>query len=97
MQVQNVNKRILTSKHSIWWYNKLSILFLPFYVIDIGTMKSLETLNVCKNRLTELPLGLAKSTSIVELFLNDNNLIEIPTKIMSMQNLKVFEAERKQI
>lgn len=58
-------------------------------------MKSLETLNVCKNRIREIPLELALSTSLTELFLNDNHLIEIPTKIMSMQGLKVFEAERK--
>lgn len=58
-------------------------------------MKSLETLNFCKNRLREIPLELAKSTSITELFFNDNYLVEIPTKIMSMKNLKVFEAESK--
>lgn len=58
-------------------------------------MTSLETLKMCKNRLTEIPLELAASTSITELFLNDNNLIEVPTQIMAMQSLKVFEAERK--
>lgn len=58
-------------------------------------MKSLETLNLCKNHLTRLPLELAKSTSLAELLLNDNDLIEIPTKIMSMQTLRVLEAERK--
>lgn len=61
----------------------------------MGAMKSLGTLNACKNRLTEIPLELAASTSIMELFLSDNYLIEIPTKIMGMQSLKVFEAERK--
>lgn len=65
------------------------------FVIGIGAMKSLETLNMCKNRVTEIPLELAASTSITELFLNDNNLIEVPTQIMAMQSLKVFEAERK--
>lgn len=58
-------------------------------------MKSLETLNMCKNRLTEIPLELATSTSLAELFLNDNDLIEIPTKVMSMNSLKVLEAERE--
>lgn len=58
-------------------------------------MKSLETLIVCKNRISEIPLELAASTSITELLINDNELVEIPTKIMSMQGLKVFEAERK--
>lgn len=58
-------------------------------------MKSLESLNYCKNRIKEIPLELARSTSISELFFNDNFLVEIPTKIMSMQNLKLFEAERK--
>lgn len=61
----------------------------------MGAMKSLVTLNVSKNRITEIPLALAASTSIMELFINDNYLIEIPTKIMGMKNLKVFEAERK--
>lgn len=61
----------------------------------MGTMKSLVTLNASKNRLTEIPLELATSTTIMELLLNDNYLIEIPTKIIGMQNLKVFEADRK--
>lgn len=58
-------------------------------------MKSLVTLNVSKNRLTQVPLALAASTSLTELFLNDNYLVEIPAKIMAMENLKVFEADRK--
>lgn len=58
-------------------------------------MKSLETLNLCKNRLTEIPLELAAATSLAELLLNDNDLIEIPTKIMAMPSLKVLEADRK--
>lgn len=68
-----------------------------FYIFnaEIGTMKSLETLNLCKNRLTKIPLELAASTSITELLLNDNDLIEVPTKIMAMQSLRVFEAERE--
>lgn len=61
----------------------------------MGAMKSLGTLNACKNRLTKIPLELAASTSITELFLSDNYLLEIPAKIMGMQSLKVFEAERK--
>lgn len=68
--------------------------FLFFYV-EIGLLKSLETLNFCRNRLTEIPVELAMSTSIRELFFNDNDLSEIPTKVMSLQNLKVFEAESK--
>lgn len=31
----------------------------------------------------------------MELRLNDNYLIEIPTKIMGMKSLKVLEADRK--
>lgn len=58
-------------------------------------MKSLETLNLSKNQLREIPLEVAASTSITELFFNDNCLSEVPTKIMTMQNLKIFEAERK--
>lgn len=58
-------------------------------------MKSLETLNLCKNRLTNLPLELEKSTSLAKLLLNDNDLNEIPTKIMSMQSLRILEAERE--
>lgn len=58
-------------------------------------MKSLETLNVCKNRLTQIPIELAASTSIMELFFNDNDLLEIPTKVMAMENLRILEAERK--
>lgn len=58
-------------------------------------MKSLGTLNVSKNRLTQIPLALAASTSLTELFLNDNHLVEIPAKIMAMENLKVFEADRE--
>lgn len=64
-----------------------------FIKIDIGSMKSLKTLNIEKNRLTEIPLELATSDSLTELFLNDNDLVEIPTKIMSMKSLKVLEAE----
>lgn len=64
-------------------------------ISELGAMKSLGTLNASKNRLTEIPLELAASTSIIELFLNDNYLLEIPTKVMGMHNLKVFEAERK--
>lgn len=63
--------------------------------IEIGAMKSLETLNVCKNRLTQIPVELAASTSITELFASDNDLHEIPTKIMAMENLRILEAERK--
>lgn len=56
-------------------------------------MKSLETLNFCKNKLTELPIELARCTSLSELLVNDNEIVEIPTKIMSMSSLKVLEAE----
>lgn len=65
------------------------------FILGIGEMKSLETLNLCKNRLTKLPLDLAKSASLVELFVNDNDLIEIPTKILSIQSLRILEAERR--
>lgn len=64
-------------------------------IVGIGAMKSLETLNLSKNRLTELPIELSASTSLTELILNDNDLMEIPTKIMSMHSLKVLEAERE--
>ncbi|XP_031636758.1 leucine-rich repeat and death domain-containing protein 1 [Contarinia nasturtii] len=61
----------------------------------IGDMKSLETLNLEKNHLTEIPLEISRSTTLNELFLSDNNnLTEIPTKIMAMQSLRVMEAER---
>lgn len=66
-----------------------------FVCIEIGAMKSLETLNVCKNRLTQIPIELAASTSIMELLFNDNDLHEIPTKVMAMENLRILEAERK--
>lgn len=65
-------------------------------IVEIGTMKSLSTLNASKNRLTEIPLELAASTTVMEILLNDNcTLVEIPTKIMAMQSLKLLEAERK--
>lgn len=64
-------------------------------ISEMGKMKSLGTLNASKNRITQIPLALAASTSIMELFLNDNCLVEIPAKVMAMKSLKVFEAERK--
>lgn len=61
-------------------------------------MKSLETLNLEKNHLIEIPLELSKSTTLTELFVSDNqHLTEIPTKIMAMQSIRVLEAERNSL
>lgn len=62
---------------------------------DFGQMKSLETLILSKNQFARIPVELSNCATITELFLSDNNIIEIPTKIMSMPNIKVIEAERK--
>lgn len=58
-------------------------------------MKSLGTLNFSKNRLTEIPSPLANSSTICELYFNDNNIVEIPTEILSMPKLRIFEADSK--
>lgn len=74
----------------------LSELFELFelpYLLGFGQMKMLTTLNFSKNHLAELPLELAESKTLAELYLNDNLLREIPTKIVSMPSLRVLEAE----
>lgn len=58
-------------------------------------MKSLETLILSKNQIAHIPVELSNCTTMTEILLSDNNIIEIPTKIMSMPNLKVMEAESK--
>lgn len=62
-------------------------------VLGFGRMKMLTTLNFTKNCLAEIPLELADSKTLTEIFLNDNLLREIPAKIMSMPSLRVLEAE----
>lgn len=57
-------------------------------------MKSLQTVVLNKNRITHVPVELSRIETIREILLSDNNIIEIPTKIMSMSNLRVLEAER---
>lgn len=99
LQILNVSGNEIhtlnAGKSTIEWIHQSS--YYNCSHTDLGMMKSLETLNISKNRLREIPLELARSTSIVELFLNDNDIIEIPNKVMSMQSLKVLEAERKSL
>lgn len=100
LQYLNVSENELTALHS--GEEIFTDSFMDEYcfsrecwISEMGAMKSLGTLNVSKNRLTQIPLALAASTSIMELVMNDNYFVEIPAKIMAMKNLKVFEADRK--
>lgn len=58
-------------------------------------MKSLESIHLARNRLTEIPATLAKSTTICELFLSDNLISEIPMEILSMPNLTKLDVDSK--
>lgn len=63
--------------------------------IDISTMVNLETLDFSKNELSTIPVELAKCQQLNELLFNDNNGIgSIPTKVMTLPRLEVFEADR---
>lgn len=56
-------------------------------------MVNLETLDFSKNLLTEIPMELANCTRLNELMFNDNKIVQIPTKIINLPELEVFEAD----
>lgn len=61
---------------------------------EIGDMTNLETLDFSKNLLTMLPNEMAKCQQLNELLFNDNQIIHIPTKLITLPKLEVFEADR---
>lgn len=69
----------------------LKVNLVPF--TEFGKMKSLETAIFSKNHIRSVPVELSACSTLRELLLSDNDIVEIPTKIMTMPNLKVFEAE----
>lgn len=56
-------------------------------------MVNLETLDFSKNLLTKIPLELANCINLNELLFNDNKIVQVPTKIINLPQLEVFEAD----
>lgn len=56
-------------------------------------MVNLETLDFSKNQLTKIPIELANCVHLNELLFNDNKIVQIPTKIIALPELEVFEAD----
>ncbi len=56
-------------------------------------MINLETLDFSRNLLTKIPIELANCIHLNELLFNDNKIIQIPTKIINLPQLEVFEAD----
>lgn len=56
-------------------------------------MVNLETLDFSKNLLTTIPVELSNCVHLNELLFNDNKIIQIPTKLISLPQLEVFEAD----
>lgn len=56
-------------------------------------MVNLETLDFSKNLLTAIPVELSNCVHLNELMFNDNQIIQIPTKLISLPQLEVFEAD----
>lgn len=68
-------------------------LLFHFAVIAIGEMVNLEILDLSKNDITIIPIELAKCTLLMELYFNYNPIKYVPTKIMNLPRLEVFEAD----
>lgn len=61
--------------------------------LDIGKMVNLETLDFSKNLLTTIPIELSNCERLNELLFNHNQIIQIPTKLINLPQLEVFEAD----
>lgn len=60
-------------------------------------MIHLETLDFSKNLLTRIPVELSNCINLNEVLFNDNKIIEIPTKLINLPHLEVFEADGRRI
>lgn len=56
-------------------------------------MVNLETLDFSKNLLTTIPIELSNCKRLNELLFNHNQIIQIPTKLINLPQLEVFEAD----
>lgn len=65
-----------------------------FCCTEIGDMINLETLDFSKNAVSVIPSELAKCQLLNELLFNDNYINQIPTKVITLPRLEVFEADR---
>lgn len=66
---------------------------MRYFHLDIGKMVNLETLDFSKNLLTAIPVELSNCKRLNELLFNDNRIIQIPTKLINLPQLEVFEAD----
>lgn len=67
---------------------------LCFTCTEIGDMTNLETLDFSKNAVSVIPSELARCQLLNELLFNDNYINHIPTKVITLPRLEVFEADR---
>lgn len=70
-------------------------LFL-FFITEIGNLPKLRVLECCKNKITYIPISLAKCLALEELNLNDNeSLYEVPGRVLSLPRIEYVYIERK--
>lgn len=63
---------------------------------EIGALEKLRVLECCKNKITYIPISLAKCTALEELNLNDNeSLYEVPDRILALPRLEYIYADSK--
>lgn len=78
-------------------FGKCPFLYREQFISD--SWQHLETLNLCRNKLSSLPSSLCKITSLRRLYVNDNELDfeGIPSGIGKLCSLEVFSAAHNQL
>lgn len=73
--------------------------YIYFYFILLEMWQKLEILNLCRNKLTALPITLCKISSLRRLYVNDNELDfkGIPSGIGKLSSLQVFSAAKNRL
>lgn len=76
--------------------NRQRNIYFYFSFTEIGNLPKLRVLECCKNKITYIPISLAKCLALEELNLNDNEtLYEVPCRILSLPRLEYIYVERK--
>lgn len=85
------------SFHSNYQLLVIKITYCAFCFSEMW--QKLETLSLCRNKLTAIPVSLCKILSLRRLYLNDNELDfkGIPSGIGKLSSLQVFSAAKNRL